>query len=144
MRPRLLSLANIGNDDVRLNIVPVDFVVEAMAALAQDDAAAGATVQLADPAPLTTRELFDTISRVLAGRPSRFTVPAPLVRTSLTLPKSETFTKLPHIGVPYFFIRQTYDTTRAQQLLEPHGVRCPAFPSYAAALVRFVEQHPKL
>ena len=144
MQPRLLSLANIGNDDVRLNIVPVDFVVEAMAALARDDAAAGATVQLADPSPLTTRELFDTVSRVMTGRSSRLTVPAPLVRTSLVLPYADFVTKLPHMGVPYFFIRQTYDTTRASELLEPHGLRCPSFQTYAAALVRFVEQHPKL
>lgn len=144
MLPRLLSLANIGNDDVRLNIVPVDFVVEAMATLAKDEAAAGATVQLADPAPLTTRQLFDTISRVMTGRPSRLRVPAPLVRTSLVLPYSEVFTKLPHAGVPYFFIDQTYDTARADALLSPHGVRCPPFPSYAPVLVEFVEQHPRL
>lgn len=144
IRPRLLSLANIGNDEVRLNIVPVDFVVEAMAALAREERAAGATVQLADPAPLTTRELFDTVAGVLTGHPSRLTVPAPLVRTSLTLPLSDALTKLPHSGVPYFFIKQTYDTARADALLAPHGVRCPPFPTYAAALVRFVEQHPKL
>ena len=144
MWPRLLSLANIGNDDVRLNIVPVDFVVEAMAALARAERAAGATVQLADPEPLTTRELFDTVAGVMTGRASRLTVPAPLVRTSLTLPLSDALTKLPHSGVPYFFIKQTYDTARADELLRPHGVRCPPFPTYAAALVRFVEQHPKV
>ena len=43
--PRALSLANIGNRDVRLNVIPVDYVVEAMAALAADDASAGETVQ---------------------------------------------------------------------------------------------------
>jgi thioester reductase-like protein len=113
MGPRLLSLANIGNDDVRLNIVPVDFVVEALATLAGDERASGATVQLADPAPLTTRELFDTIAGVMTGHGSRLTIPAPLVHTSLTLPLSDVLTKLPHSGVPYFFIRQTYDTARA-------------------------------
>ncbi|HEX8293713.1 MAG TPA: SDR family oxidoreductase, partial [Pyrinomonadaceae bacterium] len=60
--PGLLSAANIGNDRVRLNVVPVDFVVEALALLAADGRASGATVQLADPDPLTTRELFDIIS----------------------------------------------------------------------------------
>ena len=144
MRPRLLSLANIGNDRVRLNIVPVDFVVEAMATLAKDEGAAGATVQLADPSPPTTRELFDVVARTLAGRASRLRVPAPLVRTSLTLPGSAVLTKLPHTGVPYFFIKQTYDTAVASRLLEPHGVRCPPFQTYADALVRFVERHPKL
>jgi thioester reductase-like protein len=142
--PGALSLANIGNEDVRLNVVPVDFVVEAMAALAADERAAGATVQLADPAPLTTRELFDVIARHLAGRPSLLTLPAPVVRTTLRLPLSETVSGLPRAGVPYFFLKQTYDTARAEQLLEPHGLRCPRFPDYVPALVDFVERHPRL
>jgi thioester reductase-like protein len=144
MFPAALSLANIGNSEVRLNVVPVDFVVEAMAALASDDAAAGETVQLADTAPLTTEELFDVISRNLSGRDSLFTIPAPLVRTTLSLPLNERVTGLPRVGVPYFFLKQTYDTARASALLEPHGVRCPSFPDYVPALLNFVERHPKL
>ncbi|MDQ1590206.1 MAG: hypothetical protein QOG71_833 [Pyrinomonadaceae bacterium] len=144
MWPGLLSLANIGNRDVQLNVVPVDFVVAAMAALARDERAAGQTVQLADPRPLTTAELFETISQVLAGRGSRVRLPKPLVRATLGLPLSEKLTKLPRVGVPYFFLKQTYDTTRAVELLAPHGVSCPPFPSYARALIEFVARHPKL
>jgi hypothetical protein len=66
------------------------------------------------------------------------------VRASLTLPVSEPVTGLPRVAVPYFFIEQTYDTARAQALLAPHGVHCPPFPSYVAALVNYVAQHPKL
>jgi thioester reductase-like protein len=144
MRPRLLSLINIGNRNVSLNLVPVDFVVEAMAAIAQDERATGATVQLADPAPLTTHDLFEAIARALAGRGSRLAIPAKLVRPSLMLPFSPALTGLPHAGVPYFFLEQTYDTTRARTLLEPHGITCPPFPSYVNALIDFVERHPKL
>ena len=144
MHPRLLSLINIGNRDVRLNLVPVDFVVEAMAALAREERATGATVQLADPEPLTTHEIFDSIAHALTGRASRLTVPARLVRPSLMLPFSPRLTGLPHSGVPYFFLEQTYDTTRARELLAPHNVRCPPFSSYVRALVDFVERHPKL
>jgi hypothetical protein len=144
MNPRWLSLLNIGNRSVRLNLVPVDFVVEAMAVLADDERATGATLQLADPNPLTTHELFDEIARSLAGRASRITVPARVVRPSLMLPLSPALTGLPHTGVPYFFLDQTYDTSHASSLLEPHNVRCPPFPSYAQALIDFVEHHPKL
>ena len=115
-----------------------------MAALAKDERAAGATVQLADPNPLTTHELFEAIAIALAGRGSRVTVPAGLVRTSLALPFSPAVTGLPPSGVPYFFLDQTYDTTRATELLSPHGVRCPPFRDYVAALINFVAQHPKL
>jgi thioester reductase-like protein len=144
MWPGALSLANIGNADVRLNVVPVDFVVEAMAALASDDASAGETVQLADPEPLTTEELFDLISRNLAGRASLVTLPAPVVRTTLNLPLNEKVTGLPRVGVPYFFLKQTYDTARATALLAPRGVRCPRFPDYVQALIDFVERNPKI
>jgi hypothetical protein len=144
MQPGWLSLFNIGNSKVRLNLAPVDFVVEAMAALAQDEHAIGATVQLADPAPLTSQELFDTIAVSLAGHASRMTIPARLVYKSLMLPVSPKITGLPRPAVPYFFLDQSYDTTRARALLEPHGVRCPAFPTYVDNLVKFVASHPKL
>lgn len=143
-QPSLLSLANIGNREVKLNLVPVDFVVEAMTAMAKDERAAGATLQLADPNPLTTHQLFETIAQVLAGRGSRITLPPKLVRSSLALPFSPTITGLPHAGVPYFFLDQTYDTTHARELLSTHNIHCPSFPTYAPALIEYVARHPKL
>ncbi len=115
-----------------------------MTALAKDDRAIGATVQIADPAPLTTQQLFDEISKAIGGRDSLATVPAGIVYPVLMLPFAPKITGLPHSAVPYFFLEQTYDTARARELLEPHGVRCPSFPDYAEALVNFVAEHPTL
>jgi hypothetical protein len=53
-------------------------------------------------------------------------------------------TGLPRAGVPYFFHDQTYDTTRARALLEPHGVTCPPLKDYVGTLIEFVARHPKL
>jgi thioester reductase-like protein len=142
--PRLLSLFNIGNPKVTLNLVPVDFVVEAMTALVKDESATGKTLQLADPNPLTTHELFESIARALVGRGSRVSLPSNLVRSSLSLGISSKITGLPQVGVPYFFLNQTYDTALASELLLAHGIRCPSFPDYVGALVKYVQQHPKL
>jgi thioester reductase-like protein len=143
-QPSLLSLVNIGNRQVSLNLVPVDFVVEAMTALTKDERAIGATLALADPNPLTTHELFEAIARALAGRGSRITAPAKLVRSSLALPFSPTITGLPYAGVPYFFLNQTYDTAHARELLDTHGIHCPSFLDYVDALIEYVKRHPKL
>ena len=142
--PGGLTLLNIGNREVRLNLVPIDFVIEAMITLAKDDRAIGATVQLADPAPLTTQELFDEISKAIGGRDSLATAPAGIVYPVLMLPLAPKITGLPHSAVPYFFLEQTYDTTRARELLDPHGIRCPKFPDYVGALVNFVAENPTL
>src|ERR1041385_6210337 len=74
--PSVLSLINIGNHVVSLNLVPVDFVVDAMAALAFDERAIGKTLQLADPSPLTTNQLFNAIANSIDGYKSKITAPA--------------------------------------------------------------------
>jgi thioester reductase-like protein len=142
--PSVLSLINIGNHKVSLNLVPVDFVVDAMAALAFDERAIGKTLQLADPAPLTTNQLFNAIAKSIDERRSRITAPAKWVRFFLMLPPSPRITGLPHHAVPYFFVRQLYDSSEAQALLAPHGIRCPPFVSYVDQIVDFARQHPKL
>jgi nucleoside-diphosphate-sugar epimerase len=142
--PSVLSAFNIGNSQVALNLVPVDFVVEAMSVLAREPIAVGKTIQLADPEPLTTRELFNSIARSIGGRQSRVTIPAPLVHTSLMLPLAPRISDLPHAAVPYFFLKQTYDTTEATTLLNPHGISCPPFNSYVDKIVEFATHHPNL
>jgi thioester reductase-like protein len=142
--PSMLSQINIGNHQVSLNLVPVDFVVDSMAALAYDERAIGKTLQLADPAPLTTYQLFNAIAKSIDERQSRITAPAKWVRFFLMLPPSPKITGLPHHAVPYFFVRQLYDTSEAQALLVPHGIRCPPFVNYVDQIVKFARQHPVL
>src|SRR5687767_29573 len=142
--PGLLRLINVGNNDVRLNLVPVDFVVDGIAALASDENAVGKTIALADPDPLTTAELFNDIAESLTKKRSLFIPPPALVERSLMLPFSPPVTGLPHHGVPYFFLSQTYDTHQADELLSAHDVTCPNFREYAGNLIRFVEKHPAL
>ena len=142
--PGLLRLVNVGNNNVKLNLVPVDFVVEGIAALASDENTVGKTVALADPDPLTTAELFNVIAESMTKKRSIMTPPPALVERSLMLPFSPPITGLPHHGVPYFFIDQTYDTAQANDLLAAHGVVCPSFRHYAGNLIAFIEKHPVL
>ena len=139
--PALFSILNIGNREVKLNLVPVDFVVESIAALAHDSRAVGKTLQLADPNPLTTRELFDVISREITGHGSRISLPMSLVQSFLMSPPSPRLTGLPHAAVPYFFIDQLYDSTQATELLSSLGVSCPGFAGYAHNVVAYAAKH---
>ncbi len=144
MAPGVLRLVNVGNKDVRLNLVPVDFVVDGIVALAFDDEAEGKTIALADPSPLSTSELFDLVAEYLSGKPSAFGPPSALVEKALMLPVTPQLTGLPHSGVPYFFLAQTYDTEIGEKLLKKHGITCPNFRDYVGNLMKFVEMHPEL
>ena len=142
--PGLLRFLNVGNKKVRLNLVPVDFVVEAIATLSTDETAGGKTIALADPKPLATADIFDALARELSGKDSVFPVPPAVTERTLMLPFSPAITGLPHSGVPYFFLPQTYNTAVADKLLARHGITCPRFNEYVPRLLEFVAKHPKL
>lgn len=140
----LLRVINVGNSHVRLNLVPVDFVVEAIATLSRDKNAVGRTIALADPSPLTTAEIFDEIAMGLTGRRSEFSPPPQWVERFLERKISPRLTGMPNHAVPYFFISQTYDTSVATELLAPYEIECPAFGSYVENLLQFVDENPRL
>jgi nucleoside-diphosphate-sugar epimerase len=142
--PFLLRAINVGNSKVRLNLVPVDFVVEAIARLSTDDQAVGKTIAIADRSPLTTGELFDAIAVEMTGRRSEFSPSPRLVEWFLSKPFSPPITGLPVAGVPYFFLEQTYDTSIADELLKPYKVTCPNFRDYVSNLLRFVDENPEI
>ena len=142
--PYLLRAINVGNRQVKLNLVPVDFVVNAIAELSMDENAKGKTIAIADPEPLTTAELFDAIAEEMTGRRSEFAPSPRLVEWFLLKPFSPPVTGLPAYAVPYFFLEQTYDTSTAVPLLEAHGLKCPRFPDYVPNLLKFVNEYPRL
>lgn len=142
--PYLLRAVNVGNAAVKLNLVPVNFVVNAIAELALDEKATGKTFAIADPEPLTTAELFDAIAFEMTGRRSEFAPPPKLVEWFLSKPFSPPITGLPTYGVPYFFLEQTYDTSAAKELLDTHGIKCPNFRDYVGNLLKFVDENPEL
>jgi thioester reductase-like protein len=142
--PSLLRVFNVGNSKVRLNLVPVDFVVDGMVALSRDKGAVGKTLALADPKALTTAEIFDVIAKDMSGRKSEFSPSPKLTEWFLNTRISPWLTGLPHSGVPYFFISQTYDTSIAKSLLRKHDITCPRFTDYVGNLLDFVEENPSL
>jgi len=142
--PTLLRVINVGNDRVRLNLVPVDFVVDAIAELSANPAAAGKTLAIADRSPMTTSELFNAIAYDLTGRRSEFTPSPRLVEWFLNTPVSPPITGLPRYGVPYFFISQSYDTSIADGLLKQANIECPRFSEYVGSLLDFVAEFPEL
>ena len=142
--PNLLRFVNVGNKNVKLNLVPVDFVVEGIAALAGDESATGKTIALADPNPLTTEELFDAITEAMINKKSVIKPSPKLIEWSLHLKISPPLTGLPLSAVPYFFVPQTYKTSVSEKLLKQYNIACPNFRTYVENLLKFVDENPKL
>ena len=136
------SVVQFGRSRSTFNVVPVDFVVAAITAMADDPAAAGETLHLVDPEPVTTGELVTGLSRVYADRLPVGRVPARLTAESLRLaPVSNFFGGTPRESIAYLNHPVTFDTRRAVDLLAPHGLTPPPFETYLPAMVAFFRAH---
>ena len=124
------------------NVVPVDFVVGAIAASARDPAAVGETLHLVDPEPLSSRELVSALSETYAGASPRGWIPPFLVESALRLkPVRDALGGTPRESIVYLNHPVTFDSRRAVDILEPHGLVPPPFRGYVGAMVDFFRRH---
>ena len=141
----MLRLVNVGNSAVKLNLVPVDFVVKGIAALATDENAVGKTIALADPNPLTTEQLFDEIAKALTNKTSVIKPPAQLVEKIIDAAVFARHFRFAVSVRAVFFRAANLRYERRRTNCFPRTISlCPAFPSYVGNLLKFVEEHPKL
>ena len=133
---------NFGRSQAPFNVVPVDFVVAAIAAAAADPAAAGETLHLVDPEPLSAAELTELLSHEYSGRAPQGRVPPRLVEASLRLEAVRArFGGAPYESIAYLNHPVRFDTRRAVDLLTPHDLRPPNFRDYVGPMVEFFRSH---
>jgi hypothetical protein len=129
----------------RANIVPCDFVVDAVAHLSGLKQSVGRTYQLADPHPLTVDEWYDALGDATGRRVVRVRMPEHLTRTAVArVPGASTLLGLPAELLDYFVHPTHYLTDHAPNDLAGTGIACPPFSSYAHNIVEFMRTHPEV
>jgi thioester reductase-like protein len=137
-----LPIPQVGRTGAPFNVVPVDFVIDALTALSLDPHAIGQTVHLVDPDPVDSHQLTEIFAREYAGREPSFTASARLTQQGLKYaPVRKLLGGTPSESITYLNHAVTFDTRRATELLKASDIRCPNFEEYAPALVKFFREH---
>jgi short-subunit dehydrogenase len=139
-------LPTVGVEGGEINIVPVDYVVDAIDHIAHKPGLDGQAFSLTDPNPKTAGEMINLFARA-ADAPqaalrldSNLTDPASsLVRTGLRFfPPAKRAAKagLGQLGIPagvlsYFSYPTHFDSSNAEVALEGSGISVPPLESYA-------------
>jgi thioester reductase-like protein len=127
-----------------VDVVPVDYVADAVAALARHPEAAGGTYHLTAGAHASsigeimsmTKELFERRApRLVPPRAYRcFVHPFVLRRAA---PSTRRVLERSEVYFPYFAMRVRYDDARARALLEPMGIAVPRLEDYFGRIIEF-------
>jgi len=132
-------------DATRVNLVPSDFVIDAIVHLSALPHSLGRTYQLADPDPLTVNELLEVLGHATGKRVRRLPVPRRAAKWAIDrVPGVYRMLKIPSASVDYFVHPTHYTAFQARSDLAGSGIEVPPFPSYAGRLVSFVKAHPEV
>ena len=145
-QPRLAVMPVIGDATAfRFNIVPRNFVVDAIAHLSGTEASTGHVYQLADPAPLTVDDLYTEMARATRRTLLRVPITRRLAKLAIEhVPGVNRVLRIPASTVDYLTHPTHYLTTNASRDLAGSGVACPAVPTYLPTLVDFMRTHPDI
>jgi nucleoside-diphosphate-sugar epimerase len=145
-QPRLAMLPVVGRPSrYTFNVVPRDFVIQALTYLSGLTTNAGKTYALADPRPLTVDETIDTIAAATNRTVLRVPMTKGLAKGALQhVPGVYRLMRIPPSAVDYFVHPTTYDTTNAMTDLAPAGIVAPSLRDYAPRLVEFARAHPEI
>jgi uncharacterized protein YbjT (DUF2867 family) len=125
-----------------MNVVPCDFVLDAIAALGSRPDTVGRTFHLADPRPLTIPQVLRVLGMETGRRVVTVPVPLGLARAALRIPGVSRLAPIPEAMLDYTVHRARFDTAATTSALEGSSVACPPFSDYAGRLVAFVRANP--
>lgn len=140
--PEWMPVPRIGRGDAEVNLVPVDFVAEALATLGHHRASTGAVYHLADPFPMQSAQIVDRVLEQMGRRPSMGRLPATWVERALKNRTVEEWTGVPREALTYFNHDAHFDTTNATGALDELGLQCPPLSTYLDRLLDYFLRHP--
>src|SRR6185437_11565668 len=145
----------LGVEGREINLVPVDFVAQAMDHIAHEDGLDGRTFHLTDPHPKSAGEVIDIFAQAAHAPQSSARVPPVAVETLAPLLKGLVMfppvglvadSVLADFGIPrsvltYVNYPTSFDSRQAQAALAGTDIRVPPLEAYADKLWDYWERH---
>lgn len=126
--------------DVKCHLEPVDFVVNAIAALMEEPRATGQTVHLADPNPLNYDEFFDLVCERWRTFKPFLRLPAQMMYPLFFLPGFGKLTGIPRQSFVYTMVPVDYGRSCMEEQLAHEGIRCPPVTEYIDVMICFFRE----
>lgn len=130
-------LPRLGKGDTVVNLVPIDYIIEATTYLTFSDKGAGKTYHLTDPKPYKVAELYEMMMTELMGKQPKGSIPIGLAKTGLNLRILRRYLGVEKEALDYFTWRGYFDSAQTQEDLKDSGINCPDFKDGLTAMASF-------
>lgn len=138
--PAAIPIPLPGEGSAPLNLVPVDYVVDAVHAISAQPETIGKTFHIVDPNPQSARGVYALVAERAQKKVPSFTVSANLTKALLRIPGLERIAPASHQIVDYLNHFALWSSANTLDALEGTGIRCPRFETYVDSLVGFARR----
>ncbi|MGE7599201.1 SDR family oxidoreductase [Lysinibacillus fusiformis] len=138
---RLPIIPYIGQSTSTINVVPVDYILNASTFLASEQEADGKTLHLTDPNPHPVQEVYRTMVKLVTNAYPKGRLPFAWAKLSLQIPFIRRKLGVEQETLDYLTWNATFDTTEAQQILQKGGITCPDFIRTMPRMIDFYLAH---
>jgi thioester reductase-like protein len=139
--PVAITIPLPGDGSAPLNLIPVDYLIDAVHAIVSQPTTVGKTFHVVDPNPLSSRGVYEAIAARMGRKLPRYHVSPNLTKVLLRIPGLERFAAVSHQAIDYLNHMAFYNARNTAAALEGTGLRCPQFEEYVDNLMRYVRDY---
>jgi thioester reductase-like protein len=129
-----------GDGVAPLNVVPLDFVAAAAAAIHHDPRAVGRTFHIVDPNPSSSRRVYERVAEREGKKLPRLSLGYKLTDRLLKLPGLEKLTREQRMAFATVNHLSFYSSRNTLEVLDGTGISCPPIESYLDRLIEYAQR----
>ncbi|MGH2317310.1 SDR family oxidoreductase [Planococcus sp. SE5232] len=131
----------VGRSKSYINVVPIDYILNASIYLSKLEAAEGQTIHLTDPNPHPVEEVYRGMVHLMTGKNPKGRLPHNLAKVSLSVAAIRKGLGVEVETLDYLTWSANFDTQNAKRLLNGSGIHCADFLETMPAMVDFYNLH---
>lgn len=134
-------LPRLGKGESVVNLVPVDYIIEATTYLSFAEKGAGKTYHLTDPKPYKVSELYEMMMAELMKKQPIGSMPLGFAKIGLNFRVLRRYLGVEKEALDYFSWKGNFDSSSAQDDLADSGIQCPDFKEGLSAMAEFYQKN---
>ena len=131
----------IGQSSSSINVVPIDYIMNACTFLWNDEDAKGKTLHLTDPNPHPVQEVYRMMVKEMTGKYPKGKIPLLLTKKFMEIKGVRRLVGVEKETLDYLTWNASFDCSQAQRLLIKGGITCPDFITTLPDMIKFYDEH---
>lgn len=133
-------LPMLGKSDARINLVPIDYLIDATVFLSFSNNGVNKTYHLTDPHPYKVSEIYEMFMSELLNKKPVGRIPLVAAKGALKIKALRKYLGCEKEALDYFTWNGHFDCSEAQADLKASNIRCPDFKEGIPAMIEFYLQ----